>query len=134
MAIRNLTPDINRMDRNCTTTLDSCHGDHQSCKSVQSSKNFYGISIPGCVNDLGNTFSERINRTGCTKNRPGRTALHELSIFISEYYRTRPRPGNLDETPCADPHAGCCGGWGIQTTGYPISHLPSLAIAATSSG
>jgi len=26
----------------------------------------------------------------------------------------------LDETPCADPHAGCCGGWGLETPGYPI--------------
>ena len=26
----------------------------------------------------------------------------------------------LWETPCADPHAGCCGGWGIKTPGYPI--------------
>ena len=25
------------------------------------------------------------------------------------------------ETPCADPHAGCCGGWGLETLGYPIS-------------
>ncbi len=24
------------------------------------------------------------------------------------------------ETPCADPHAGCCGGWGLETPGYPI--------------
>ena len=26
----------------------------------------------------------------------------------------------LSETPCADPHAGCCGGWGLETPGYPI--------------
>ena len=26
----------------------------------------------------------------------------------------------LRETPCADPHAGCCGGWGRKTPGYPI--------------
>ena len=26
----------------------------------------------------------------------------------------------LSETPCADPHAGCCGGWGLETSGYPI--------------
>ena len=26
----------------------------------------------------------------------------------------------LSETPCADPHAGCCGGWGLDTSGYPI--------------
>lgn len=26
----------------------------------------------------------------------------------------------LNETPCADPHAGCCGGWGLETPGYPI--------------
>jgi hypothetical protein len=26
----------------------------------------------------------------------------------------------LSETPCADPHAGCCGGWRLETSGYPI--------------
>ncbi len=26
------------------------------------------------------------------------------------------------ETPCADPHAGCCGGRGSDTLGYPIKH------------
>ena len=26
----------------------------------------------------------------------------------------------LSETPCADPHAGCCGDWGLDTPGYPI--------------
>jgi hypothetical protein len=33
----------------------------------------------------------------------------------------------LDETPCADPHAGCCGGWGLNTLGYPISTFHLLA-------
>jgi len=27
---------------------------------------------------------------------------------------------NPAETPRADPHAGCCGGWGLNTPGYPI--------------
>jgi len=27
---------------------------------------------------------------------------------------------NLNETPRAEPHAGCCGGWGRKTPGYPI--------------
>jgi hypothetical protein len=27
---------------------------------------------------------------------------------------------NLAEAPRADPHAGCCGGWGLNTPGYPI--------------
>jgi hypothetical protein len=30
------------------------------------------------------------------------------------------------ETPCADPHAGCCGGWGLETLGYPISYFSIL--------
>ena len=32
-----------------------------------------------------------------------------------------PDPDLLCETPRADPHAGCCGGWGRKTPGYPIS-------------
>ncbi len=28
----------------------------------------------------------------------------------------------LNETPCAEPHAGCCGDWGLETPGYPIRH------------
>ncbi|MCU7892547.1 MAG: hypothetical protein KZQ78_13405, partial [Candidatus Thiodiazotropha sp. (ex Ustalcina ferruginea)] len=34
------------------------------------------------------------------------------------------------ETPCAEPHAGCCGGWGLETPGYPIEvvyELPDFA-------
>jgi hypothetical protein len=31
--------------------------------------------------------------------------------------------GNLDEPPCADPHAGCCRGWGRKAPGYPIKQL-----------
>ena len=27
---------------------------------------------------------------------------------------------NPAEAPRADPHAGCCGGWGLNTPGYPI--------------
>jgi hypothetical protein len=27
---------------------------------------------------------------------------------------------NPAEAPRADPHAGCCGGWGLITPGYPI--------------
>jgi len=29
----------------------------------------------------------------------------------------------LSETPCAEPHAGCCGDWGLETPGYPISTI-----------
>lgn len=29
----------------------------------------------------------------------------------------------LSETPCAEPHAGCCGGWRLDTSGYPIMLL-----------
>ena len=29
----------------------------------------------------------------------------------------------LNETPCEEPHAGCCGDWGLETPGYPISHI-----------
>ena len=32
----------------------------------------------------------------------------------------------LDETPCAEPHAGCCGGRGLETLGYPIMCVFSL--------
>ncbi len=32
------------------------------------------------------------------------------------------------ETPRADPHAGCCGGWGLNAPGYPIRPpLPEFA-------
>ena len=35
---------------------------------------------------------------------------------------------NPAETPRADPHAGCCGGWGLNTPGYPISHLVIIEV------
>jgi hypothetical protein len=28
---------------------------------------------------------------------------------------------HVHKTYCAEPHAGCCGGWGLKTSGYPIS-------------
>ena len=31
----------------------------------------------------------------------------------------------LNETPCAEPHAGCCGGWRLDTSGYPIRLIVS---------
>src|SRR5690554_3178291 len=34
------------------------------------------------------------------------------------------------ETPCADPHAGCCGGWGLETPGYPISFYTTGRLAS----
>ncbi len=48
-------------------------------------------------------------------NRAGADRKNRLKFFI-----TRLRPGDLDETPRADPHAGCCGGWGRKNPGYPI--------------
>ncbi len=39
---------------------------------------------------------------------------------------TRIRPGNLDETPYADPHAGCCGEGGRETRPYPIRRFLPL--------
>ena len=30
----------------------------------------------------------------------------------------------VDEPPCAEPHAGWCGGWGRKTPGYPIIMCP----------
>ena len=41
---------------------------------------------------------------------------------------TQPRPGNLDETLCADPHAGCRGESGRKTCLYPISPFPLLSV------
>lgn len=33
------------------------------------------------------------------------------------------RLGVLNEPPCAEPHAGWCGGWRLNTSGYPIRCL-----------
>mgnify|MGYP004398951571 CR=1 FL=1 len=33
----------------------------------------------------------------------------------------------LNETPCAEPHAGCCGGWRLDTSGYPIIRHYSMS-------
>ena len=33
------------------------------------------------------------------------------------------RLGVLNEPPCAEPHAGWCGGWRLNTSGYPIMHF-----------
>ncbi len=48
-----------------------------------------------------------------TVNPNGGVAYRRVMEELLSNYITRLRPGNLDETPCADPHAGCCGarGW-----------------------
>ena len=57
-----------------------------------------------------------LNPTGGVSFRRG---LEEpASSFIA-----RLRLGDLDEAPRADPHAGCCGGWGRKPPGYPIMCL-----------
>ena len=33
------------------------------------------------------------------------------------------RLGVLNEPPCAEPHAGWCGGWRLDTSDYPIRHI-----------
>ncbi len=38
--------------------------------------------------------------------------LSFLAGIILVAFLTRLWPGDLNETPCADPHAECCGGWG----------------------
>ncbi len=35
------------------------------------------------------------------------------------------RLGVLNEPPCAEPHAGWCGGWRLNTSGYPIMCRPT---------
>src|SRR5690554_4463898 len=37
----------------------------------------------------------------------------------------------LSETPCAEPHAGCCGGWGLDTPGYPIIAFSQIFSSTT---
>ncbi|WP_207797907.1 hypothetical protein, partial [Shewanella xiamenensis] len=37
------------------------------------------------------------------------------------------RLGVLNEPPCAEPHAGWCGGWRLNTSGYPISRTNATA-------
>jgi hypothetical protein len=39
---------------------------------------------------------------------------------------------NPAEAPRADPHAGCCGGWGLNTPGYPIRAQIRLLAGSTS--
>lgn len=30
---------------------------------------------------------------------------------------------HIQKTPCAEPHAGCCVGWWLETASYPIRHF-----------
>jgi hypothetical protein len=42
--------------------------------------------------------------------------VDQNSLFIKE-----------DEPPCAEPHAGWCGGWRLDTSGYPIERSRCFA-------
>lgn len=42
--------------------------------------------------------------------------------------------GVLSEPPCAESHAGWCGGWRLDTSGYPIMRHYLLRIRPLASG
>jgi hypothetical protein len=44
-------------------------------------------------------------------------------LFLNDGYVPKGAFKHLWETPCADPHVGCCGGWGLETLGYPIRFI-----------
>ena len=43
----------------------------------------------------------------------------KVNIFPNNIDFNRPRPGDLNETSRADPHAGCCGSWGEKNPRLP---------------
>ena len=63
------------------------------------------------------------------ETRPGQSSAAQaqdaglvriLCVAREGAYRT------LHEPPTADPHGGWCGGWGLETPGYPIGQARSL--------
>ncbi len=65
---------------------------------------------------------------GHTSNPNGGVLFRRGLEKPTQVYIARLRPGDLDETPCADPYAGCCGGWGRKTPGYPIMRFHYLKL------
>ena len=49
-----------------------------------------------------------------------RSGLNVSVVCIVERVLIRLRPGDFHDPPTADPHGGWCGGWGLNTPGYPI--------------
>ncbi len=56
---------------------------------------------------------QALHPTGCALVRRG------LEGLTSSVLSTRLGPGNLDESPCADPLVGWCGGWGEKNPRLP---------------
>ena len=40
----------------------------------------------------------------------------------------------VNEPPCAEPHAGWCGGWRVEASGYPIYTFPLFNLDSKSEG
>ena len=77
----------------------------------------------------GLNLRQRVRRA-CLSSRTapvkGETALATCDVTS---FGDNPRTGGLSlpkETPRADPHAGCCGGRGRETPGYPIRRRAHL--------
>jgi RNA-directed DNA polymerase len=71
---------------------------------------------------LSRTLATHTGMTNKWLKDQGLLSVKEL--WVNTHYRLR--PGRLSETPSADPHAGCCGGWGRKSPGYPIGHPCAL--------
>ena len=66
------------------------------------------------------TLEHREHASRIIHTRPGETALAARTVTsVGGRHPTVPL-SNPEEAPRADPHAGCCGGWGLTTPGYPI--------------
>jgi hypothetical protein len=46
--------------------------------------------------------------------------LSVKELWVSIHYSRPTGRDSLGETRSADPHAACCGGWGLESPDYPI--------------
>ena len=65
---------------------------------------------------LSKTYATQCGMTNQWLKEHGVMSITDL--WVNMHYPATAR--SHVETPCAVPHAGCCGGWGSKTSGYPI--------------
>jgi hypothetical protein len=101
---------------------------------VSTQKSAEGIVVPGNRNEGPNVemsgasneldVGVESDRMSQASARHGiafpRSGLNVSVVYIVDRDLIRLRPDDFCETPTADPHGGCCGGWGLTTPGYLI--------------
>ncbi len=73
---------------------------------------------------VSKTYATQLGMTNQWLKEQGVISIKDLWVHM--HYPATAR--SHVETPLAVPHEGCCGGWRLKTSGYPIRTSPSIRL------